>query len=62
MYILHKKLFWRFITMSDIFAMIIFVIMVILGAGSSLAIVGYMVWILIQKFIGVIFQGKSMYQ
>lgn len=45
----------------DIFNILLVGLLFILGVGTSIMIIGYMIVILFQKFIGKIVHGKSLY-
>lgn len=45
----------------DIFNILLVGLLFILGIGTSIMIIGYMIVILFQKFIGKIVHGKSLY-
>ncbi len=45
----------------DIFNILLVGLLFILGVGTSIVIIGYMLVILCQKFIGKIVHGKSFY-
>ena len=45
----------------DIFNILLVGVLFLLGVGTSIVIIGYMLVILFQKFIGKIVHGKSLY-
>lgn len=45
----------------DIFNILLVGLLFILGVGTSIVIIGYMLVILCQKFIGKLVHGKSLY-
>lgn len=45
----------------SIFNILLVGILIILGVGTSIVIIGYMLVILFQKFVGKLVHGKSLY-